>query len=78
MIRPSLLSATSKWQIRHSEKLSIPMLAERTGLDKGFLYRFQNGEIQRLDLDKLATLCQFFACTPNDLLWVEDSSPDST
>ena len=73
MIRTSLITAISRWQIRNGKKLTIPDLAERTGLSNNFLYRFHNSEIQRLDLDKLNSLCEFFECTPDTLLWTEEA-----
>jgi len=74
MIKSQLAALMGRWQAQHNESMSIPDLVRKTGLSRDFLYRFYNDEIRRLDLDKLAALCRFFDCTPNDLLWSSDHS----
>ena len=75
MIQVQLAAVMGRWQAQHNKPLSIPDLVEKTGLSRDFLYRFHNGTIQRLDLEKLGDLCSFFECTPNDLLWTEQPAP---
>lgn len=38
-------------------------------LSVNFLHRMKHGEVDYLSLEKLGLLCEFFGCTPNDLLW---------
>ena len=38
-------------------------------LSVNFLHRMKHGEVDYLSLAKLGLLCEFFGCTPNDLLW---------
>ena len=74
MIKSQLAGQMGRWQAAHNEALLIPDLADKTGISRDFLYRFYNDEVIRLDLDKLETLCVFFGCTPNDLIWVDGQS----
>jgi len=72
MIRSNLTSVIGQWQAQHNRRLPLRELAELTGLSKDFLYRFQNDQVQLLDLEKLQVLCNFFQVTPDALLWTED------
>jgi len=53
-----------------------PEVAE-PGLSVNFLHRMKHNEVDYLSLEKLGLLCEFFDCTPNDLLWQSngDESP---
>lgn len=75
MIKSQLAARMGDWQAANNKTLSIPELADVTGISKDFLYRFHNDEVRRLDLDKLEQLCQFFHCTPDALLWVPNDIP---
>lgn len=53
-------------------RYTIREWAEVLDLSVNFLHRMKHGELRYLDLAKLAALCAFFGCTPNDLLWADD------
>ncbi len=74
MIKSRLTAVMGLWQAKNNESISLRELAERTGLSRDFLSRFQRNEVRRLDLGKLQNLCTFFGVTPNDLLWEESDS----
>lgn len=74
VIRCNLAAVMGLWQTQHNRRLTLRELAEKTGLSPNFLHRFQHGDVQKLDLDKLQSLCDFFRVTPDSLLWVEDGS----
>lgn len=46
-------------------------------LSVNFLHRMRHGQMEYLSLPKLCLLCQFFGCTPNDLLWSENEKEGS-
>jgi DNA-binding Xre family transcriptional regulator len=51
----------------------VPLLAERgVVLSREQVYRLVTQSPQRLSMDTLAALCDILACTPNDLIAVQE------
>lgn len=57
-------------QLKNDNKLKLKDIAEKTGLDIGFISDLANGKIKRLDLQKLLILCNLFNCDTNDVIGV--------
>ena len=61
-----------KQQILNYEKrngrLTYEELAGAVGCSKTTIYHMANNIRRRVDLDLLGALCDFFDCTPNDLI----------
>ena len=49
-------------------KLTTTQLAEETGLTRASIRRLYKETAQRVDLDVLDKLCEYFDCEPGDLL----------
>lgn len=66
----SLLAA----QKGHAERRRITLLtvAEETRLPKNTIYAIANDTIERYPKDALVKLCEYFGCTPGDLLTLEE------
>lgn len=61
------------WEQAHpGEKLTLRRLSDLTGVNKNTLGRLKSGTAERMDLTTLDTLCRFFNCTPNDLLFFNE------
>jgi len=73
MIESNLEKKILAWQAQNGRRLTLREIAEHTGLSVNFIHRFRHDDWQMIARDKLAALCAFFACTPDDLLWQEDS-----
>ena len=68
-VQSNLKSLILTWQAEHNDRLPYAQLAEDTGLSTNFVYRLYHDNWQHMDREKLQALCDFFDCTPNDLLW---------
>jgi hypothetical protein len=80
-IKSQLDRMIGQWSMKHNRPITIRELADQLadeGITADFLYRFRaidlaaSGDdtyaIMRLDLRKLQVLCDFFGCTPDQLL----------
>ena len=70
VIKSKLAQKIIDWQEDHGERLSLAKLAGLAGLTVNFLHRIRHDQWESMNRQKLAKLCAFFECTPNDLLWV--------
>ncbi len=61
----SLLSQKS---VQEGKVISIREVSRRTSIDATTLSDWQNNKITRYDAKKIAVLCDFFDCTPGDLI----------
>ena len=50
------------------KKVTATEVSERTGITRGTLRRLYHETAQRVDLDVLDKLCDYFECEPGDLL----------
>lgn len=67
-------SITCRLNILLAERrLSVAEVHKQTGLSRTLLYLMQKDELQRIDLDSLTTLCNFFECEVSDMLALEKS-----
>ena len=55
-------------------RLTVADLHKATGLSRTLLYLMQRDDLQRVDLQSLATLCDFLDCEVSDLLFYEKKS----
>lgn len=51
---------------------SINQLAIETGISRPTLTRIYNDQSDRIEFGTIAKLCEFFECTPGELLVLED------
>lgn len=59
-------------------KLKIADLARDTGINRGTATRLYYETAERIDIEVINALCQYFGCTVGDLLeYVPDSSVES-
>jgi transcriptional regulator with XRE-family HTH domain len=54
--------------VQEGEPISLREVARRTGVNVSTWSAWLNNRVTRYDADKLAALCEFFGCTPGDLL----------
>jgi len=76
MIKSRLDQIILEWQVQQGRRVTLRELEQETGLSRSFLHQIRNDDFTMIHRDKLQTLCTFFSCTPNDLLWVDH--PDET
>lgn len=50
------------------KRVTATEVSEKTGITRGTLRRLYHETAQRVDLDVLDKLCEFFDCEPGDLL----------
>ena len=50
------------------KRVTATEVAEKTGITRGTLRRLYHETAQRVDLDVLDKLCEYFDCEPGDLL----------
>lgn len=55
-------------RIMFEQKIKVPELVEKSGINKNTLYSWQNGKATRIDLSTLDALCTSLDCEPGDLL----------
>ena len=60
--------------IMGEKKVTATEVAEKTGITRGTLRRLYHETAQRVDLDVLDTLCDYFDCEPGDLLTKQQTS----
>ena len=69
----------AQWEQAHlGQKLTLRSLSDLVGVNKNTLGRLRSGTAVRVDLHTLDALCQFFDCTPNDLLLFSTGSVGMT
>jgi len=65
-------SVTCRLNILLAERrLSVAEVHKQTGLSRTLLYLMQRDELQRIDLESLAAICNFFECEISDMLVLE-------
>jgi len=67
MIKSNLRVLMGEKKIKSINKLSI-----ETGITRRALTRIYNDEASQIDLKTIETLCEFFDCTPGDLLYIDE------
>jgi len=76
-LKTSLTKALAKKQLETGEEWNIAKIArEYPDLSYDFLRRFQNGEIQLLNLERAQRLVDILDCDVGDIL-IPDSAPES-
>lgn len=50
--------------------LNITELSEKTGISRNTIANIFHERTTRIDLKTISTLCNFFRCTPNDLILI--------
>jgi len=78
LIQTRLNQMILDWQSTQGRNLTHQQIADATGLSLNFIHRFRAGDLVGVKLAKLGALCDFFKCTPNDLLWVPDPEVPAT
>jgi DNA-binding Xre family transcriptional regulator len=70
MINPrgKISQALANLKANEGVSLTINALAQQLNLNKDFLYRLDDGQAQRVDLEDIDRLCLALKITPNDLL----------
>lgn len=70
MINPrgKISQALANLKAKEGVSLTINALAQQLDLNKDFLYRLDDGQAKRVDLDEIDRLCLALKITPNDLL----------
>lgn len=64
-------------KIRRKEiKLSVDELASRLGKDRSTVYRYENGEIEKLPIDMLTPIADALETTPEYLMGWEGAEPE--
>ncbi|MBD8025563.1 helix-turn-helix transcriptional regulator [Ureibacillus sp. Re31] len=54
--------------------LNITVLSEKTGISRNAIANIYHEKTTRIDLKTISKLCNFFGCTPNDLLIIGEQS----
>ena len=68
-------SVTCRLNILLAERrLSVAEVHKQTGLSRTLLYLMQRDELQRIDLESLAAICDFLECDISDILALEDTN----
>lgn len=60
---------------RKEIKLSVDELASRLGKDRSTVYRYENGEIEKLPIDMLTPIADALETTPEYLMGWENTDP---
>lgn len=55
-------------KIMGEKRVTATEVAEKTGITRGTLRRLYHETAQRVDLDVLDKLCDYFDCEPGDIL----------
>jgi putative transcriptional regulator len=61
----------------HPDKPSQRVLGDVLGIAEANYRRLENGYAKSISFDALNRLCNFFNCTPNDLLEFENDGSDA-
>lgn len=61
---------------RKEIKLSVDELASRLGKDRSTVYRYENGEIEKLPIDMLTPIADALETTPEYLMGWENTEPE--
>ncbi|HEY9900615.1 MAG TPA: helix-turn-helix transcriptional regulator [Pantanalinema sp.] len=56
-------------------RISQTELSRQTGITQKQLSALESGKTKGIEFSTLAKLCDFFGCTPNDLLAIEQEEP---
>jgi len=59
------------------QRLTLPVLAERCGVEYLVLWRWANGRVNSTNHELLSALCREIGCTPGDLLAYIPDEPDA-
>ncbi len=56
--------------------ISLAEVAEKTGLSRQALYKWQNNKLERIELNSINRLCHYFGVQISDLFeYIEDDTP---
>lgn len=55
-------------EIRDGKKLSYKQVSEDTGIPISVLTRYVSQKTRRYDIETLEKLCEYFECSPGDLI----------
>ena len=54
--------------------LNISTVAAQTGISRNTIAKIYHEKNTRIDIQTIAKLCNYFGCTPNDLIILENES----
>jgi DNA-binding Xre family transcriptional regulator len=72
-IKVTIKEAALKWQLKHKRDIKWTEISDITGIAYPTLMRLKEGNVDKVDLDKLNRLCKVFECEVEDLLVREDT-----
>lgn len=62
-------------RIKERRNISLQEVAQKTGISRQTLYKWENNSVNRFDVPVINALCQFFNVNPGDLF---EYVPDET
>jgi putative transcriptional regulator len=62
-------------EFREKRKLTYRIIAKETGISKATLTLYMSQKADRVDLNTVSTLCEYFECQPGDLLIYSNNPP---
>ncbi|HEY0074975.1 MAG TPA: helix-turn-helix transcriptional regulator [Abditibacteriaceae bacterium] len=68
MIKSNFEDLRRKKAFEEKRKLTLRTIADETGLSLGTVHRVSSGEIEKVYLSTIDTLCAYFGCTVGEFL----------